>query len=40
MRWSGGRSFNVIHYQSSFKIDVFPLRDDEYSRAFLRAAAI
>ena len=26
------RSFNVIHYQSSFKVDVFPLRDDEYSR--------
>lgn len=26
------RSFNVIHYQTSFKIDVFPLRDDDYSR--------
>jgi hypothetical protein len=26
------RSFNVIHYQTSFKVDVFPLRDDEYSR--------
>jgi|SRR5665213_1368783 len=29
---SRGRSFNVIHYKSSFKVDVFPLRDDEYSR--------
>jgi len=28
-----GRSFNVIHYQTSFKVDVFPLRDDEYSRS-------
>ncbi len=27
-----GRSFNVIHYQTSFKVDIFPLRDDEYSR--------
>ena len=26
------RSFNVIHYQTSFKVDVFPLRDDDYSR--------
>jgi len=26
------RSFNVIHYQTSFKVDVFPLRYDEYSR--------
>jgi hypothetical protein len=29
---SRGRFFNVIHYQTSFKVDVFPLRDDEYSR--------
>ena len=26
------RSFNVIHYQTSFKVDVFPLREDDYSR--------
>jgi len=26
------RSFNVIHYRTSFKVDVFPLRDDDYSR--------
>lgn len=29
---SRGRSFNVIHYQSSFKVDVFPLRKDDYSQ--------
>jgi hypothetical protein len=29
---SRGRSFNVIHYATTFKIDVFPLRNDEYSR--------
>jgi len=29
---SRGRSFNVIHYQTSFKVDVFPLRDHEYSQ--------
>lgn len=27
-----GRAFNLIHFASSFKIDVFPLRSDEYSR--------
>ena len=27
------RSFNLIHYASTFKIDVFPLQSDEYSRA-------
>ena len=27
-----GRSFNWIHYESSFKIDVFPLQQDDYSR--------
>ena len=26
------RSFNLIHYASTFKIDVFPLRSDSYSR--------
>ena len=32
-----GRSFNWIHYGSSFKIDLFPLRQDAYSRtAFAR----
>ena len=34
---SRGRSFNVIHYATTFKIDVFPLRNDEYSRlSFVR----
>jgi hypothetical protein len=28
-----GRSFNIIHYASSFKFDIFPLRADEYSQA-------
>jgi hypothetical protein len=28
-----GRAFNVIHFATSFKIDVFPLRSDPYSRA-------
>jgi hypothetical protein len=27
-----GRSFNLIHYATTFKIDIFPLRGDEYSR--------
>ncbi len=27
-----GRAFNLIHYASTFKVDVFPLRSDEYSR--------
>jgi hypothetical protein len=27
-----GRSFNLIHYSSSFKVDVFPLKSDAYSR--------
>lgn len=27
-----GRSFNVIHLATSFKIDLFPLRSDDYSR--------
>jgi hypothetical protein len=26
------RSFNLIHYTSSFKFDIFPLARDEYSR--------
>lgn len=26
-----GRSFNLIHYATSFKIDLFPLLPDEYS---------
>ncbi len=31
------RSFNMIHYRTSFKVDVFPLRDDDYSqRSFAR----
>ncbi len=32
-----GRSFNLIHLTSSFRIDIFPLQHDEYSRvAFTR----
>jgi hypothetical protein len=27
-----GRSFNLIHYASAYKFDVFPPRQDEYSR--------
>ena len=27
-----GRSFNLIHYATTFKIDIFPLRSDQYSR--------
>src|SRR5262249_51947153 len=27
-----GRPFNVVHMATSFKIDVFPLRGDRYSR--------
>lgn len=27
-----GLAFNLIHYRSTFKIDVFPLGGDEYSR--------
>ena len=26
-----GRSFNLIHYATTFKIDIFPLREDPYS---------
>lgn len=28
-----GRAFNVIHFATTFKIDIFPLRADSYSRA-------
>ena len=28
-----GRSFNLIHYKSAYKFDVFPARQDEYSRS-------
>jgi hypothetical protein len=27
-----GRAFNLIHFDSTFKIDIFPLKSDEYSR--------
>lgn len=27
-----GRAFNLIHYATTFKIDLFPLRSDEYSK--------
>lgn len=29
---AAGRSFNVIHYATSYKFDFFPLRADEYSQ--------
>jgi hypothetical protein len=29
---SRGRSFNLIHYATAYKFDVFPLRKDDYSR--------
>jgi hypothetical protein len=36
-----GRAFNVIHYSSAYKFDVFPLGKDEYSRTeFARRALI
>lgn len=28
-----GRAFNLIHFLSSFKVDMFPLKQDAYSRA-------
>jgi len=28
-----GRSFNLIHLDTSFKIDIFPLQQDAYSKA-------
>jgi hypothetical protein len=28
-----GRAFNLIHFESSFKIDIFPLKQDAYSQA-------
>lgn len=31
-----GRSFNLIHYASSFKFDIFPLQSDEYSQTQFR----
>jgi hypothetical protein len=31
-----GRAFNLIHLESSYKIDVFPLGRDEYSRMAFR----
>jgi hypothetical protein len=27
-----GRPFNLIHYATSFKVDIFPLKSDAYSR--------
>ena len=29
---AAGRAFNVIHYDSTYKFDFFPLRKDEFSR--------
>jgi len=29
---SRGRSFNLIHYSTAYKFDVFPLRNDDFSR--------
>jgi len=31
-----GRSFNLIHYASSFKFDIFPLQTDEHSQTQFR----
>src|SRR5712691_4925653 len=31
-----GRSFNLIHYASSFKFDIFPLLPDDYSQTQFR----
>jgi hypothetical protein len=31
-----GRSFNVIHLGSSYKVDIFPLGEDEYNREAFR----
>jgi hypothetical protein len=28
---ANGRSFNLIHYATAYKFDIFPLRQDEYS---------
>lgn len=33
---SHGRPFNLIHYASSFKFDIFPLQSDEYSQTQFR----
>jgi hypothetical protein len=30
---AAGRAFNLIHYASSYKFDIFPLRADAYSQA-------
>lgn len=29
---AAGRAFNLIHYDSTYKFDFFPLRNDEFSR--------
>jgi hypothetical protein len=31
-----GRSFNLIHYESSYKYDIFPLMPDDYSQTQFR----
>jgi hypothetical protein len=31
-----GRSFNLIHYESSYKYDIFPLLQDDYSQTQFR----
>jgi hypothetical protein len=33
---AAGRAFNLIHYASSYKFDVFPLRTDAYSQEQFR----
>ncbi len=30
--WESSRSFNVIHYRSSYKFDIFPLTGDRYQQ--------
>ena len=38
---AGGRSFNLIHFATAYKFDLFPLRGDAYSRVeFARRAFI
>ena len=32
---SRGRSFNIIHFPSTYKFDIFPVQPDEYSRTQL-----
>lgn len=35
-----GRSFNLIHYATAYKFDVFPLRKDDYSPGGIRPTRV